>query len=107
MATCCIPGCDNELTGNARLRTCATCRQSLHNWERRRPAEILIRSQTLSKWRARMNTFSSVKDDEIELVSHEQLEQKKLMSFPVRKAKKQAKANIVEFKLRAKRRKTA
>jgi hypothetical protein len=100
MAVCCIPGCDNELSTRTRLRTCATCRQSLHSWERRRPAEILERAQRLKKYTARMATFAVVQDDEVNLVDHATLQKKGIMSFPVRKAKKKAKAAIVEFKLR-------
>jgi hypothetical protein len=106
MPTCCIPGCDNELAPKARLRTCATCRQSLHAWERRRPAEILERAHKLKKFSARMNTFSVVVDDELQLVDHPTLERKRLLSFPFDKTKRKAKSNIVQFKI-VNKRKTA
>jgi len=100
MKSCCIPGCDNELSANSRLRTCAACRQNLHTWEKRRPAEILERSQKLTKYRARMSTFAIVKDDNVAMVGHETLVKRKVMTFPVRKSKRAAKSNVVEFKLR-------
>lgn len=107
MATCCIPGCDNELSGRGRLRTCAVCRQSLHTWERRRPAEILERAIKLTKYRARMATFAIVKDDDVALIDHATLERKGIMTFPVRKAKRAAKSNVVSIKIREAKRRRA
>jgi len=107
MTTCCIPGCDNELSANTRLRTCAACRQNLHTWEKRRPAEILERSQKLTKYRARMATFAVVKDDRVAMIDHETLAKRKMMTFPVRKAKRAAKSNVVEFKLRSRSKKVS
>ena len=106
---CCIPGCENEISEHARARTCANCRQNMHNWERRRPAEIVDRARRLRVWRARMETFSVVKDDEVTKVDHDSLEQRKLMFFPKRVAKsvRKAKASVVAFKLRDRARKQA
>lgn len=107
MATCVILGCDNELSERGRMKTCATCRQSLHSWERRKPDEIIDRTYKLIKYRARMNTFSVVKDDDVSLVDHKTLEEKRLMSFPVRRSKAKAKSIAVAAKLRDRARKQA
>ena len=104
MAYCSIPGCDNELSPHARLKVCSVCRQSLHNWERRRPAEILDRATKLTKYRARLSTFAVVKDDDVQLVPHAELERKRIMSFPVRKALRTAKSNVVSIRVAAARR---
>ena len=98
MATCCIPGCDNELAPHGRLRTCKNCRQNLHSWDKRPAAHVLHYSQQLRVRRNRLATFAIVKDDEVIKVDHETLEEKRLLSF--RKTKTRAKANVVEFKLR-------
>lgn len=47
--------CDqNEVSEKARLPTCANCRASVHNWEKRRPAEVLQRRRNLAVYDARM-----------------------------------------------------
>lgn len=104
MATCCTPGCDNELSPNARLRTCVNCRAHGHRWDKRRPAERLDYSRRLRLYNSRMRMFYEVTDDDVKTRDHATLEEKRLLSFPVRKAKERAKANVVAFKLRNKKR---
>jgi hypothetical protein len=106
MATCCIPNCPNELSGHARLRTCNNCRAYLHRWDRRRPAEILDYSQRLALYRSRMASFVDVKDDEVNKRSHAELEKQGLALFPTR-AKRRAKAIVVDLKVRERTRKRA
>lgn len=104
MKICCIPGCDVELSKNSKMKTCPACRQSLHSWEKRRPAEIVQRAHNLKKYTARMNTFSSVVDDEVQFVDHATLEKKGMMRFAKRKAKSiKAQTNVVQFRKRASR----
>jgi len=67
----------------------------------------LDRTQRLIKYRARMQTFSVVKDDDVSLIDHKTLEEKKLMSFPLRRTRRQAKAIAVAAKLRDRARKQA
>jgi hypothetical protein len=107
MKTCCTPGCDNELTEHARLRNCSACRSHLHRWDRRRPAEALHYFQQLKVRQNRMTDFADLRDDNIVPVDHATLERKKLASFPVRKSRKKAASNVVAFRLRNRKRKTA
>jgi len=72
----------------------------MHRWDRRRPAEALHYFHQLRVRTSRMTTFAVIKDDEVTKLDHATLEQKRLLSFPVRKSKAKAKANVVEFKLR-------
>lgn len=94
MATCCIPGCVNELRPGGKLRTCQNCRHSLHAWEKRRPAEILERTRKLNLYRARMSTFSVIADDDtetVEKINRKDLAEQGIMYFPKRKPAKRSK----------------
>lgn len=103
MTTCYIPGCDNKLTPHARLKTCAACRQALHNLERKSPAQILDRSSKLRKYAARTEVIATIDSDgKVQKVGHDELEAEELLMFPKRRAKKSARSNIVEFRRRRK-----
>lgn len=58
-------------------------------------------SQKLRLRTARISTFAIVGDEEVRFIDHDTLAKKGLMTFPVRQAKKRARANVVEFKRRS------
>lgn len=95
MAKCIIDECENDATG--RMRTCALCRASMHRWEKRRPAEILERSQKLNLWRGRMSQFAVVKDEQVELRTHDQLQRAGIMEFRDAQSSKRKKAPVVQL----------
>jgi len=81
MSICSIAGCGNELVPNTRLKTCAACRQSMHAWERRRPAEIVVRADRLTKYQHRLTTITDIKGDEVTFANHRDLVEQQIMFF--------------------------
>ena len=53
-AQLCNLGCERELLPNSRFATCAVCRANINSWERRRPAEVVIRRAKLQLYTLRM-----------------------------------------------------
>lgn len=94
---CSIPGCDNELSLRSKLRTCATCRQSLHQLVKLRPAEVLHRRQRQIKFGARITTIATVVDGKIEMRPRVDLKDVMQFSRPKRKS------NVVQFPKRSRR----
>ncbi|HEV8364588.1 MAG TPA: hypothetical protein VGQ52_13820 [Gemmatimonadaceae bacterium] len=103
MTGICIVCVDDESTGN--MVTCRNCRANMHQWEKRRPAEILERSRKLRKYQRRMQQFAVVKDDDVTLVDHETLQKKRVMMF--KDVKRRAKSNVVQLKVMERRRHTS
>jgi hypothetical protein len=50
----CSFGCERELKPNSKLDACPVCRANINGWERRRPAEVLIRRAKLVLYSTRM-----------------------------------------------------
>jgi hypothetical protein len=105
MATCCISGCDGEVSPRSKLRACKNCRAYWHRWEKCKTPHILAYAQATRLRTTRMNTLAVVKDEEVVKTDRTILESKKLMTFP--KSRKKARSNIVEFKLRELKRRKA
>jgi hypothetical protein len=61
---CIIENCGNELSERSTLEICPTCRSSLYNWRKRKPAAVIERRKRLRKYDARMSTI--VNDDAME-----------------------------------------
>lgn len=51
---CCIDGCEKEMTVPS-TGTCKNCYQSILNWSKRNPADILKRAQQIGLYSTRMN----------------------------------------------------
>ncbi len=53
-AKLCSFGCERELRPNSKLDACDVCRANINSWERRRPAEVVIRRAKLNLYTTRM-----------------------------------------------------
>ena len=76
---CCIAGCDNILAPHARLRACATCRQSLCAWEKRPVGHILRRATNLKKYTARMDLIARIEGDFVSRVGHGEIAKQQIL----------------------------
>jgi len=84
---CCTTDCDNVVSPNSKLRTCVNCRAAIHRWDKRSTGEIVNYFQQLRVRTARMSTFAVIKvsDDQVIKKDHDELERKRLVTFPKRK----------------------
>jgi hypothetical protein len=57
MKPCAIDGCDQEVENSSRSGTCHQCRSSLYYWQRKRPAQVLVRRGKLKKYTNRLAEF--------------------------------------------------
>jgi hypothetical protein len=81
MSVCSIAGCVNTLATNTRLKTCKSCRQSLHQLERRRPAYIVERNDKLHKYQSRLDTIATIKEGVATLIDRDTLIEEGVMFF--------------------------
>jgi hypothetical protein len=96
---------ENELNPRSQLRACVNCRAHWYRWQPRKPDEIINYANNLVIRQRRMNTFAVVKDDEVTRIDRTVLQEKKFISTRIQKSKQRAKAAVVEFKLRDRKRK--